>query len=206
MQANLPFRKLEEVHITDQLRKRAAGRVDSRAVEDGIIRLTRQMAEAPDQVLDRLAEAALGLCRAHTVGISILEEEGDRELFRWGALAGQLCAEKGRRLPRDPSPCGMALDRRESLLFSYPESHFTFPGLVDPPIVEVLLTPIYNESVPVGTMWVMSHEEGRRFDRADLRVVNELGRFASSAYAVLASLGYVEPRRSGEGMQPRQNL
>jgi GAF domain-containing protein len=86
----------------------------------------------------------------------------------------------------------MVLDRHAHLLFRYPERYFTFPGEVESPLVEVLLTPFYNEGQPVGSIWIIAHDETKTFDACDVQIVTELGRFASSAHALLTSLGYVQ--------------
>jgi hypothetical protein len=48
------------------------------------------MAENPRNMLQKLVEMAVELCRADTAGIGILE--GD--VFRWESLAGVVCLPK----------------------------------------------------------------------------------------------------------------
>jgi signal transduction histidine kinase len=84
------------------------------------------------------------------------------------------------------------LERDSVLLFRYPERHYDYPARVDPPIAEALLIPFHYEGKPVGTIWVIAHDEGRKFDAEDARLMEDLSKFASSAYQVLHSL---------EGMQ-----
>jgi PAS domain S-box-containing protein len=50
------------------------------------------------------------------------------------------------------------------------------------------LIPFYVEGEAVGTIWVISHDESRRFDAEDLRVMTNLGTFAAAAYKTLLSL------------------
>lgn len=188
----LPTRALEQVVITEELASRPHRQPDQAAIDAAILALTRRMAESPSEVLQRLAEATLELCDAHTVGISILEREGDVEAFKWRGLAGRLAQAKGLGMPRNPSPCGMVLDSSASLLMSHPELHFEFPAPVDPPIVEVLLTPFFDDGAPVGTIWIIAHDDQRKFDDADLYAITELGRFASQAYSLLLALGYFQ--------------
>jgi GAF domain-containing protein len=185
----------EQGLITDQLRARTPHAVSDEALNAAILRLTHLMSVAPGEVLQHLAEVALRLCEAHTVGISVLESEDGQDIFRWRAMAGRLAAALGGAMKRNDSPCGIVLDRKDSLLFAYPEFHFPFPGPVDPPIVEVLLTPFFDHGEPVGTIWIVAHDNERKFDTEDLRIIKELGRFASSAYAQLTALGYVQKRR-----------
>jgi GAF domain-containing protein len=185
---------LEQVLITGQLPARPSHSVSDATLNEALQSLNKLMAELPGEVLDHLAEAALTLCNAHTVGISILENENGKDVFRWRAMAGQLSSALGGSMARNDSPCGMVLDQRDSLLFTYPERHFPFPGPVNPPIVDVLLTPFFDHGEPVGTIWVVAHDDRRKFDVEDLRVIKLLARFASSAYTVLTTLGYVQGR------------
>jgi len=58
----------------------------------------------------------------------------------------------------------------------------------EPPVEEVLLVPFYVEGRAVGTIWAVAHDDRRKFDTEDERVMHSLGDFASSAYQILASL------------------
>ena len=93
----------------------------------------------------------------------------------------------------------MVLDRQDSMLFTYPEKHFRFPAPVDPSIVEVLLLPFFDQGEPVGTIWVVAHDDERKFDTEDARIVQELCRFTTSAYFKLRDLGYVKDLRLHRG-------
>lgn len=150
--------------------------------------LQRALAGSPRALLQRLAEVALELCAAHSAGVSLLEEADGRRVFRWHAVAGRWAELVWSTLPRDGSPCGTVLDRRAALLMIDPERHFAPLGQLSPPVVEALLVPFGPEAAPVGTVWVISHEAGRRFDREDRRIVTALTRFAADAYARLRSL------------------
>jgi hypothetical protein len=57
-----------------------------------------------------------------------------------------------------------------------------------PPIVEALLAPFSFEGKPVGTIWVVTHEERRRFDAEDARRIGNLGRFAAAAFRLRRAL------------------
>lgn len=188
----IPSRTLDQVLLTGQLESRDSRPPDEAAIHAAVLCLTQRMAKAPNEVLQMLAEEALVLCSAHTVGISVIEHDQGTPVFRWRGLAGKLAHGKGLTMPRKPSPCGMVVDQQANLLMSYPEMHFQFPEPIDPPIVEVLLTPFFHELEPVGTIWIVAHDDQRKFDDADLHAITALGRFASSAYALLISLGYLQ--------------
>jgi hypothetical protein len=47
-----------------------------------------------------------------------------------------------------------------------------FPELkIEPPIVEALLVPFHVEDQPVGTVWVVTHTDDRKFDQQDERII-----------------------------------
>jgi hypothetical protein len=46
------------------------------------------MAQSPRQILQTLTDEALERCRAGSADISIIENDGDGQIFRWYALSG----------------------------------------------------------------------------------------------------------------------
>ena len=70
----------------------------------------------------------------------------------------------------------------------YPELHFTYFAKIKPTIVEALLVPFEVEGKTIGTIWAVSHDELRKFDAEDARVIQNLANFASAAYQVRSSL------------------
>jgi signal transduction histidine kinase len=150
------------------------------------------MAKNPRNLLQRLTEVALDLCRADTVGISILN--GD--IFRWEALAGVFSSYRNGTMPRDASPCGICIDRNATQLMSLADR--CFPALrAEPQFVEVLLIPFHDHGVPVGTIWIVAHSNERKFDREDERIVRSLAQFASAGWQMVkAAEAAVESNRS----------
>jgi signal transduction histidine kinase len=53
---------------------------------------------------------------------------------------------------------------------------------------EGLLVPFYVNGRSVGTIWAIAHNNRRKFDAEDLRVLDSMGRFASVAYQVVDSI------------------
>jgi PAS domain S-box-containing protein len=182
---------LESVITTSELSRRSSRLPDYEAENRALVCLAEKMATSPRSVLQQLVETALKLCQAHSAGISILEEENGRKIFRWHAVAGQWSGYLGGTMPREISPCGTVLDRNAIQLMEHPERHFPFPPEVAPSVVEVLLIPFHVAQKPVGTIWVIAHDESRQFDAEDARIMQNLGKFASSAYQILASLDAV---------------
>ena len=128
-----------------------------------------------------MVETALSLCRAHTAGISLIDEKNGQEVFRWEAVAGVFRDRIDATMPRNASPCGTTIDRNEPQLMYMAER--VFPALTaQPPIVEALLIPFHVGSIPIGTVWIVAHDESRKFDREDERIVKTLAEFASASW------------------------
>jgi signal transduction histidine kinase/ActR/RegA family two-component response regulator len=177
---------LEEVIAITELDDRPARAPDFESESRALVGLMKALREADANVLQKLAETALSLCRAHSAGVSLEEEQQGRRVFRWHGAAGRWAPFIGRAVPRDASPCGVVVDRNVPLLMRHPGRHFTFPYADVPPITEALLVPFTADGVAVGTIWLGSHDQSRRFDREDLRVLASLGECASLAYRALA--------------------
>ncbi len=83
---NVPF-SLDDVIINAELCCRPSRPPDYKAQRDALIVLSQSMADAPQTVLQKLAETALHLCCAETTGISLIENHGGGEEVRWQTLA-----------------------------------------------------------------------------------------------------------------------
>ncbi|HUI98036.1 MAG TPA: HWE histidine kinase domain-containing protein [Xanthobacteraceae bacterium] len=142
----------------------------------------QKMKISPEAVLQKLSDAALTLCSAHSAGVSLLEDADERRHFHWHAISGQWRRHIGNRVPRDFSPCGSVVDCGAALLFSRPERDFPYLTATSPSIQEVLLIPFSVDEEPIGAIWIIAHDESRRFDAEDLRVMTSLGAVASIAY------------------------
>jgi PAS domain S-box-containing protein len=174
---------LGDVLATEALRRRPARHPDHAAENRALAALARAAVDRPDDLPGRFAEVALDLCGAGSAGVSLLEAapEGGT-VFRWTALAGALAPHVGGCAPRDFSPCGLCLDRDEAVLVARPGRRFRYFEAVDPSIVEGLIVPLRaGGRAPVGTIWVVAHQEGRRFDAEDARVLGALGDFLALA-------------------------
>ena len=182
---------LESVITTAELTRRPARACDHAAENRAVLALMDEMASASgiagaDRVLQKLVDTALRLCRAHSAGVSLLEREGEHEIFRWRAAAGPWANLVGGSVPRRRSPCGTALDRNMALLMARPERHFGYvPGA--PQIVELLLIPFHYDGEPAGTLWIVAHDDTRSFDAEDCRLMTTLARFATTAYQLLVA-------------------
>ncbi|MBX3466041.1 MAG: GAF domain-containing protein [Planctomycetes bacterium] len=171
---------LDEVVITHALDDRPAREPDHRAESAALRALAGATAREPGAVPESLVRLALELCDAGTAGLSLLErDDRGREVFRWVAVTGGLADSAGRTAPRADSPCGVCLDRGAPQLFSRPER--AFPFLFGADLVEGLFVPFVGAHGPLGTLWVLSHDARRRFDREDVRLLESLGEVAAAA-------------------------
>jgi hypothetical protein len=107
------------------------------------------MLDSPERLLKQLVELGVELCKAGAAGVSLLKTGPDRDvIFHWAALAG---------------------------VFAYPARVFTYFNDVPTPIVEGRILPLYGvDRKPLGTIWVVSHDEGRNFDHGDVEVMQRL--------------------------------
>jgi PAS domain S-box-containing protein len=179
---------LDEILITQDLLSRAH-RLPRAASENRALRaLATVMANAPESLPDTLLQTALELCNAGTAGLSLIETTpaGD-VIFRWTNLAGVLQGSVGGFTPRDFSPCGVALDRKSPQLFYYPARRFRYLEAATVPIVEGLVVPLSGDN-PLGTIWILSHDEHTHFDAEDVRILTSLGEFTSSALRMIQLL------------------
>ncbi|HEU5016808.1 MAG TPA: GAF domain-containing protein [Pseudolabrys sp.] len=156
--------------------------------------LVRQTATQSDGLLDRLAELAVDLCDAGSAGVSLLEKTPEGEtVFRWVALAGAFAPYVGGSTPRNHSPCGICLERNEPILLARPYRVFEYFNKASPAIVEGLVLPLYGESGrPLGTIWIVSHEEGYGFDQGTVETMIRLADFTALALRMTESVAEKE--------------
>lgn len=186
LKSQLPEREfalLNDVLITRELSKRRSHKKNTSHLESVLHRLAPAISGGRQHLLDELVNAALELCDAGSAGFSVLRDE--EHVFRWDALAGELSDQIGGTTPRNWSPCGTTLDIGSAQLFDHPSRCFEYFKECATPLVEGLVVPVYRGREPFGTLWVASHEEGRRFNREDLRAMNCLADFCSAAVTAM---------------------
>jgi two-component system CheB/CheR fusion protein len=179
---------VDDVLITAELERRPRRAPDHAAENRAMAALARQLAVDPHGVPQKLAELVLELCDADSAGISLLEEQDGRRIFRWRAAAGLFADHLGGTIDFDRSPCGVVVNRNQTMLMRNGERFY--PAMVgfDPPMLENLLVPWTAEGRAVGTVWVISHRPERRFDFEDARVLRNLADFAAAAYQAIVVL------------------
>jgi PAS domain S-box-containing protein len=180
---------VESILRTEELRRRASRPPDYEKENRALVALAQDLADSPRTVLQSLADTLLDVCSAGSAGISLLTTDDGGKRFYWPAIAGSWKPHIGGGTPRDFGPCGDVLDRNSTLLFTHVERRYTYFQPVQPGVEEALLVPFYVGGKAVGTLWAVAHDESRQFDAEDERLMRSLGKFASSVYQILASLG-----------------
>jgi signal transduction histidine kinase len=179
---------LESILRTEELRRRPSRPPDYQKENGALLALSNALADTPRTVLQTLAGTILEVCHSGSAGISLLSKDDGGERFCWPAIAGAWKPHIGGGTPRNFGPCGDVLDRNTPLLFGNVALRYTYFQPVTPAVEEALLVPFYVEGKAVGTIWAVAHGPRRKFDAEDERLMLSLGRFASSAYQILASL------------------
>ncbi len=194
MTQSLQLLDVGDAIITDQLERRPSRAMDFAVEAEALASLARELAEHPDNLLQKLCDTLVELGIAHSAGVSLHERSGSAEQLRWVALAGVWACFKGGVMPFDASPCGVVIARDAVLLFERP--HEVFPAAEMSPLIhETLLVPFHSGRRPIGTLWINAHDPGRKFDAEDVRVLKRLGQFASAAYQMTSALDAAEAGR-----------
>ena len=151
--------------------------------------LTRDITEHPSEALQRLVDLAQELCGGGSAGISVYEPQPEGAgIFRWTALTGRAAQFNGETTPRDFSPCGICLDRAETILMDRPGRYYDWLNLPGLPLTEAVLVPLFvNGTDPFGTLWVMSHDE-HQFDSEDARVLSDMASVVGLALSLISGI------------------
>jgi two-component sensor histidine kinase len=90
-------------------------------------------------------------------------------------MTGAFAKYIGGTTPGHFSPCGLCLSNHHTILVDRPGRVFTYFNEAEPAIVEGLIVPLYDTGKrAIGTLWVVSHEPGAKFDPTDARVMEQL--------------------------------
>jgi PAS domain S-box-containing protein len=176
----------ESILRTEELHRRPWRPPDYEKENRALVALVSALADSPGTILQTLAEKVLEVLPADSAGLSLLTK--DEKRFYWAAIAGAWQPHIGGGTPRDFGPCGDVLDRNVSMLFTHWEQRYPYLRPATPLAEEGLLVPFYVNGKAVGTIWAIAHNDRRKFDAEDLRLLERLGRFASAAYQAVASI------------------
>jgi RNA polymerase sigma factor (sigma-70 family) len=179
--ASLSEASLADIDISSELQSRPAIGWNRRAETTAMYLLAGALRESLPVALKRLATLAIDLCGAGSGGVSVIEDSETGPLFRWQALAGEVERFEGGSTPRDWSPCGECLRARHAVLYSRPARYFTYFESLRPPIEEGLVIPVLSGSLPLATIWIVSHHPASRFNAEHVRIMTSLADFTASA-------------------------
>ena len=183
---------LEDVLATDELAQRRPRLPDYRTESAALYRLIERLVESPSDAMQRLVDVIIELCLSESAGVSLLQGGDNEGMLKWCAVGGRWSPFEGELIPFE-SPCGVVVERNMSLLFISPERHFPVT-MLDPPAHELLLAPVHLKGRAIGTIWAVMHETNRGFDAEDVRLLENLARFASLAFQMDAGLAESEAR------------
>src|SRR5215469_7811192 len=178
---------LESILRTEELQRRPSRWPDYEKENRALMALVSALADSPNTIFQTLAETILDITQCDSAGLSLLTRDGKRpdaygKRFYWPAIAGMWGPHVGGGTPRNFGPCGDVLDQNCTLLFKHFERRYPYLLPVSPAAAECLLVPFYVAGEAVGTIWGIMHNDRRKFDAEDDRVMASLGKFASSAY------------------------
>jgi len=179
---------LESILCTEEFRHRPWRAPDYKKENRALVALSSALADSPHTILQTLAETILNVTESDSSGVSLLTTHDGGKRFYWPAIAGMWKPHIGGGTPRDFGPCGDVLDRNCTLMFRHFERRYTYFLPITPLVEECLLVPFYVGGEAVGTIWAIMHDDHRRFDAEDERLMNTLGQFASLAYQTRASI------------------
>ncbi len=176
---------IEAVPCTQELRRRPSRAADYQKENRSLVALAQTLSEAPDRILQALADTMLETIGVGSAGVSLFNHSEDGEKCSWAAIAGEWTRSIRTGASRDFDPCGDVLHRNATLLFNHPERRYSYLKVANPPIEEALLVPFHVQGKAVGTLWAISHDPAFKFDGEDERLLNSLAKFASSGFQLM---------------------
>ena len=187
LDCSIPEASLESILCTEELQRRPSRTPDYEKENRALVALMAALADSPSSIFQTLAETILDITQCDSAGLSLLTRDGKTpdgcgKRFYWPAIAGMWNPHVGGGTPRNFGPCGDVLDQNRTLLFRHFERRYPYLVPVSPAAEECLLVPFYVAGEAVGTIWGIMHNDRRKFDAEDDRVMASLGKFASSAY------------------------
>jgi len=155
---------------------------DPGAERAALAALAQNLADDPELLMQRVAEAARTLCRASAVVIAVREPGRDGEEICWSAVAGAIDGQAGKRFPIHACPCGACVQEDSAVLFERPHEEFESVRAAGARVGEALGVPWRVRGHPAGALMAMLDGDGENFDAHDLQLLRELAGFAAAAH------------------------
>ena len=190
---SVPQASLESILCTEELHRRPWRLADYEKENRALVALVSVLADSPRTILQTLAETILDVTQCDSAGLSLLTRDGKTPdvsgpRFYGPAIAGMWSPHVGGETPRKLRPLRRRARSDRTLLFRHFERRYPYLLPVIPAAEECLLVPFHVHDKAVGTVWAIIHSDRRQFDAEDDRVMDSLGKFASSAYQALVSI------------------
>jgi signal transduction histidine kinase len=194
---------LESVLCTEELHRRPCRAPDYEEENRALVKLATALADSPSTIFRTLTDTIRAVTQCDTAGLSLLTNDGktphaDGKRFYWAAISGMWNSHAGGGTPRNFGPSGEVLDQNRTLLFTHFERRYPYLTRLSPVAEECLLVPFHVAGKAVGTIWAIMHSDHRRFDAEDARVMDSLGKFASSARQALARIEQAREKAQSE--------
>ena len=146
---------------------------------EGLQRIAHALVQHPDTILQTLVDAAVALCGADSAGISIQRENStETEFYHWVATAGDYSNFFNAILPREPSACGICIERGRPQHFRVHQRFFDILGVTAPLVTDGILIP-WSADGTQGTIFIMAHTRDQAFDLEDCRLMQTIADFAA---------------------------
>jgi PAS domain S-box-containing protein len=169
---------------------------DAAAERAALAGLAQHLADDPELLLQRIAEAVCELCAADSVVIAVREAGAGGEEVCWNATAGGLAGHAGKRWPIQACPCGASVLADRAVLFARPEQEFASMRETGARVGEALGVPWRVRGHPAGSLVAMLDGDDQQFDAHDLQLLRELAGFAAAAHQASGALrGIADPER-----------
>jgi len=178
---------LQDVLILDQILRRPDRPILSTFTMAVMAELDRVLNEAPELYLEEAARAAMILPGAQSGGISVVDAA--TSICRTRAVIGRWARHPESCALLDAVLCPRVLEQKALLAFARPERSLPELEAAYPPMVEILMAPVFDRDRPAGVVWSVFHQGEVPFDRHDAFMVDELGRVLTAVYPRLVSLG-----------------
>lgn len=164
---------------------RAARGRDAASERAAFLSLSRVPARRQRAALQEFVELAMRLTHSEASGISVLEEAADR--FRWVAAAGKFAPYLNQTMPRAGSPCGTTISRGVTVAMHDPARFYGQSPEVKVGVHAMMLVPFSRSGSVIGTLWVLSSQEDKRYTVDDARIVENLLSFSAALLDTLVT-------------------
>jgi PAS domain S-box-containing protein len=150
--------------------------------------LAQFLADDPEVLLQRVAEAVRQLCGADSVVVAARETGPEGEEICWKAATGGLAGHMGKRWPIRSCPAGASVLADGAVLFARPAAEFESIREAGVAAGEALGVPWRVRGHPAGSLVAMLDGDDQHFDAHDLQLLRDLAGFAAAAHQASGAL------------------